>query len=343
MSQRMAQRLAWCGFLFSVAIFAAPKFSFGQAEASDRRDRDRRSSASAADRPVTVFRQRVPVSPAGPPRVVVVSPGFGYAYPYYSDSFAYPYGFPYSLGVDATTLGPFYYPPVFADGQQLFGPQAVQRFMGVNPVPGPAAAAAPAVRPQPKVAEVPAGLPPSDAKARAKAWRQIDQGDADFAQNRFAQAIEHYRNAAAAARDVAETIFRQGHVLAAEGKYADAVKQYRRGLEIDPDWPTSDFQLDQLFGENKFRKAALFRTMERALAAHPHDPDLLIVLGVWHYFDSQKDAAADEFHRAAALLAAGTDDPFAGFLKNLPAAKHAVPPAPAANPPRPAAAAAAGG
>ncbi len=256
----------------------------------------------------------------------------GYGYPYYFDGSVYPYAFPYAVGVDGGTLGPFFYPPVFADGQQQFGPQAVQRFMGVNPPQ--AAAAAPAARPQPNFADAPAAPPPSDAKTRAKAWRIIDQGDADFAQQRFAQAIDHYRDAAAAARDVAETVFRQGHVLAAEGHYADAVKQYRRGLEIDPDWATSDFVLDQLFGENKFRKAAEFRVMERTLAAHPHDPDLLIVLGVWHYFDGQKEAAGDELRRAAALLAAGADDPFAGFFKNLPAAKGALPPPPVANPPR---------
>ncbi len=165
----------------------------------------------------------------------------------------------------------------------------------------------------------------------------IDQGDADFAKQRYAQALGHYRDAAAAARDTAEAVFRQGHVLAAEGHYADAVAAYRRGLEIDPDWSSSDFQLDQLYGENKFLKAAHFRAMERALVAHPHDPDLVIVLGVWHYFDGHREAGIVELRRAAGLLAAGAGDPFAGFLKDHKAPGRVVPGPPVPSPPLPAA------
>lgn len=251
---------------------------------------------------------------------IVVAPIYGF---YYS---GWPYGYyssyPYFLDTDSGTLGPYVAPPVVTSGDSQFGPQAVQRFMGVNPVPRPAAP--PVVAHAKPLADAePAAPPPSDSKARVKAWRLIDSGDDEFFQRRFAQALGHYRQAAAAARDLADAQFRQAFAQIAIGRYSEAVKAIERGLQLNPDWADSDFTLDDLYGDNKELKKSHLDALKNAVAAHPHDAELLFLLGVFLYFDGQKTASAPFFHRAEAVLGGAEDDPLVGFLKNLPPDKPA--------------------
>lgn len=255
---------------------------------------------------------------------VFVSPwGYNpfYSSPYY---YQYPYSFyPYSLGTQSGEFGPYAAPPLFVSGAGQFGPRAVQRFMGVDPAPAPAAQPAPRVR-----RAIDAGddvqVPPSDARARLKAWRLIDQGDVEFVARRFAQALSRYREAATAARDLGEAQFRQGFALIAVGRYADAVKAFQRGLRLDPDWPESEFRLDDLYGVNKPAKLEHLDALRKAVAAHPHDADLLFLLGVCLYFDGQMDAAAPFLRRAANVLGPVGADHLTGFLKHLPSEKNAA-------------------
>jgi hypothetical protein len=242
--------------------------------------------------------------------------GYPSGYGLYSD-------YPYVLGTDSGYFGPYIAPPVIVSGESQFGPLAVQRFMGVDPIPRPAAQVA--LRPRPAIdagaAPPVAPVPRADNRARLKAWRLIDAGDAEFLARRFAQALSHYRESAAAARDLAEAQFREGFALFATARYADAAKTFIRGLQLDPDWPNSDFRLDELYGENKVVKQAHLDALQKAVAAHPHDPDLLFVLGVCLYFDGQAGAAAPLFRRAEIVVGPLDADHLAGFLKNLPAEK----------------------
>jgi hypothetical protein len=234
----------------------------------------------------------------------------------------YPY-YPYSLGTPYGDLGPYVAPPIFVSADAQFGPRAVQRFMGVDPAP--IAAAEPRARPRrgADAGDAPVA-PASDARARLKAWRLIDQGDAEFIARRFAQALSRYREAAAAARDLGEAQFRQGFALIAMGRYADAAKALRRGLALDPDWAESEFRLNDLYGANKQAKAEHLDALRKAIAAHPHDADLLFLLGVCLYFDGQFDAAAVPLRRAANVLGPVGADHLAGFLKHLPSEKNAA-------------------
>ena len=56
------------------------------------------------------------------------------------------------------------------------------------------------------------------------------------------------------AAQLADAYFRQGFALAAMGSYSPAVKAIQRGLAIDPRWPDSPFQLDDLYGPNAAAK-----------------------------------------------------------------------------------------
>ncbi len=255
---------------------------------------------------------------------VFVSP-LGYNPFYYSPYYSpYPYSlYPYTLGTSSGELGPYVAPPLIVSGDAQFGPRAVKRFLGVDPAP--AAVAPPASRPcRPIDVGDDAPVPPSDARAQLKAWRLIDQGDVEFVARRFAQALSRYRDAATAARDLAEAQFRQGFALIAMGRYADAVKAFEHGLKFDPDWSDSGFRLDDLYGVNKPAKLEHLDALRKAVAAHPHDADLLFLLGVCLYFDGQIDAAALLLRRAANVLGPVGADHLTGFLKHLPSEKNAA-------------------
>jgi hypothetical protein len=255
--------------------------------------------------------------------------GYPSIYGLYPD---YPSYCPYTLSTGSGYFGPYVAPPLVVSGDAQFGPRAVQRFMGVDPVPRPAAQIDPRPRPAFDPAAAPPAVPHADNRARLKAWRLIDAGDAEFIERRFAQALVHYREAAAAARDLAEAQFRQGFALVATARYADAAKAFIRGLQLDPDWPASGFRLDEIYGENKVVKDAHLDALQKALAAHPHDPDVLFVLGVYLYFDGQAKLAAPLFRRAEIVVGAADADHLAGFLKNLPPDKQPQP-RPAMEPP----------
>jgi tetratricopeptide (TPR) repeat protein len=249
---------------------------------------------------------------------VVVSP-FGYG-PFLYNPYAY---YPYSLGTPLGEFGPYVAPPVFVTGEAQFGPRAVQRFMGVDSAPAPAMQ--PIARPRRGADADDAPLAPaSDARARLKAWRLIDKGDVEFVANRFAQALSRYRESAAAARDLAEAHFRQGFALIAMGRYADAAKAFQQGLTLDPDWADSEFRLDDLYGVNKAAKGEHLDALRKAVAAHPHDADLLFLMGVYLYFDGQTNAAAPLLRRAANVLGQLGADHLTGFLKRLPSEKKAA-------------------
>ena len=69
----------------------------------------------------------------------------------------------------------------------------------------------------------------------------------------------------------------------------------KRGLKLDPAWPKSNFDLDQLFGGNAAAKNAHLDALAAAVADKPADPDRLFVLGVFLHFDGQADRAATIF------------------------------------------------
>jgi tetratricopeptide (TPR) repeat protein len=328
MTRRMAR---WV--VLAAALCAVTSARYAARAQDDRHDPFSRDYADfsrgySQDQFRRYFPQMAPTDSArgslGGRSVFFVSP-LGYSPLFYSPYYySYPYSlYPYTLGTPSGEFGPYVAPPLFASGNAQFGPRAVQRFLGADPAPAPAAQPVPRAR-RAKDADDVAPPPASDARARLKAWRLIDQGDVEFVARRFAQALGHYREAALAARDLGEAQFRQGFALIAMARYADAVKAFQRGLTLDPDWPESDFRLDDLYGVNKPAKTEHLDALRKAVAAHPHDADLLFLLGVCLYFDGQIDAAAPFLRRAANVLGPVGADHLTGFLKHLPSEKNAA-------------------
>jgi tetratricopeptide (TPR) repeat protein len=243
----------------------------------------------------------------------------GYPYSYYPYSY-----YPYSYGGYGYGYGA-YPPAVVLPSETLFGPQAMNRFLGggqgttVNRVSHePREPAAPLDPQRPKVRE-------TTPETKALAGKSIDFGDAQFMKQKYQSALERYREAARRAPDLAEAYFRQGYALVALGQYPGAAKAFHTGVEIGADWLESGFRLDRLYGDDRQAKAAHLDLVAQAIEKNPRDTSLLTVLGVELYFDGQTDRARKFFERAAEL-GGNRDHLLDAFLLNSPAAGAALTP-----------------
>jgi hypothetical protein len=252
----------------------------------------------------------------------LVSP-YGYGAPPFS-GYASPYGYPflydvwpYYLDTGTGPLGPFVAPPLYVPAEQLgFGPQAVRRFMGLDPVRPPVinniliaprgdarddAAHRPQVDNNAFIAPPPPRVRESNAEARDRARQFIEFGDAQFAARNLAGAYDRYKKASEAAPDLAEAWFRQGHVLADLRRFDQAAAAFRRGIGLRPDWPAGGFRLPDLYGDNRAARAAMFEAVERALAARPADVNTRYVAAVQLFFDGRLELARTALQRASKL------------------------------------------
>jgi len=244
-----------------------------------------------------------------------IYPRYRYPYPY-----SYPYPYPYQP--------PYYFnyywtAPLYIPAEALYGPQAVKRFMGAGQMNRPPLDPQIIARPLPN-GEKGAGADnkeninqrAANRRALDLGWRFIGFGDAHFSNQKYTDAYQRYKKAAQAAPGLATAHFRQAYALTAQGRYELAAKALKRGLAIDPGWPRSAFRSDDLYGPNKLAKTAHIDALAKAAADKPDDTDISFLLGVYFYFDGQKDRAAAAFKQAL-QLAAGDDAHLKGFLKEL--------------------------
>ena len=162
-----------------------------------------------------------------------------------------------------------------------------------------------AERPAPRVVARPAAnlqrAKPDAEDAAASAQRYIGIGDTSFAKQKYSDANDRYRRAVRTAPQLADGWFRQGFALAGMGHHEMAATSLRRGLELKPDWPKSDFRLAALFGGDEAAKTAYLEGLAAAAEARPNNVDLLFLLGVCQHFDGQAQRAATFLKRANEL------------------------------------------
>ncbi len=225
----------------------------------------------------------------------------------------------YIIGYEPYYYGyvyPYAYPPLYLPAEELYGPQAVQRFWGIgDQFPTNTGTDIPATRmrrdddadkPEPKKTVERA----TNAQSTALARRFIAFGDAQFAEQSFGDANMRYRKAAEVAPSLADPLFRQAFALAALGRYDAAVTAVKRGLKLNPDWPRSDFDLKELYGEDVLAKDARLDALATAAEKKPNDSNLLFLVGLHLHFDGQAPRA-EKFFRLALQLA-GND---AGYIR----------------------------
>jgi len=215
------------------------------------------------------------------------------------------------------------YTPAFAPVY----PAAVGWLPNFEPLAAPLQQAVrqPVQPPGPAVDEAPAkGTPKTTSpEQKARAGKFIGFGDANFADQKYLAAIERYKSASRIAPDLAESYLRQGHALVALGQYENAVKAFRRGLRIRPEWSGSPFRLDQLYGPDRIAKVSHIETLAKAVEANPLDSNLLMALGMQLFFDGQPQRAGVFFARVAQL--GGNDDRLLNDFLPKPAPAGAPP------------------
>ena len=233
---------------------------------------------------------------------------YGYAYGYTSDPYGsgYPYGYSYGYTpyVPYTPYAWPYPPPVFMPAELLYGPQAMLRFMGVSHWGNPPARAAAAPRAHAAAADAPASRrinrdddPQDDPSGRGTnerattlGWKFVSFGDAHFGNQKYADALDRYKKASQSSPQLADAFFRQGFAQAALGRYDAASKAFKRGMELNADWPGSGFRLDEIYGVDDPAKKARLDAMTRAAEAEPNDGNLAFVLGIHLHFDGRPRA-----------------------------------------------------
>jgi tetratricopeptide (TPR) repeat protein len=189
----------------------------------------------------------------------------------------------------------------------MYGPLAMQRFMGLNGVQtwqppviiANKAVADDAIAQKPKVRI-------SNAAMKEQAGKFMAFGDANFQKQNFNSALERYRSASQVASDVPETFLRQGFALVAMGRFESASKVMRRALLLQPDATKLNLQLNDLYGENQMAKTAHLEALADGVDQNPQSADLLLLLGLQLYFDGQADRSLPVFQRCAQL--GGNDD-----------------------------------
>jgi tetratricopeptide (TPR) repeat protein len=144
------------------------------------------------------------------------------------------------------------------------------------------------------------------------AIRYIGFGDTHFGNQKYPDALDRYKKAVQADPQNADGWFRQAFALSAMGRYEQATKALKRGLEINPDWGKSDFRLSEVYGNNDDLKQSNLDAMEKDVAANPNNGDAALMLAIHYHFDGKQDQAAPLLQRA--LKVVGNDGVVGGFL-----------------------------
>jgi hypothetical protein len=245
---------------------------------------------------------------------------FAWGTPYVEGWYGSPYGIYYNPGAGQVE---YYLPPVFAPAELGFGPQAVKRFLGLDPNAGlgPLARehlpAPEVVRPPAAAAEANQPPPPINLAARARARKAIGRGDDQFRKQRFHEALQEYRFAALADPHWAEVFFRQGHAWVAMSRFDSAATAFKRALALRPPLDRDGFRLQDLYADNAIAKTAHLEVLARNALQHPQDTDAFFLVGLFLHYDGQAARAEKFFARAKTL--AGADD--AHLRPFLPEAK----------------------
>ena len=206
-----------------------------------------------------------------------------------------------------------------------YGLPAIARLLGIAPQPplplaGGKAATDQAAR---QAGETEKAFRPrrSNQQARDRAARYLAIGDKLFAEQRFHEALQRYKSAAAAAPDLAESYFRQGHALIATHRYKLAAAAFKRALQIYPDLRRGGFQLDDLYQDNRLAKASHQEALAKAALEEQRNSDLMFLLAVTLHYDGAPKRAEKFFARAAQLSKSGREHlrPFVPATKSAPA------------------------
>ena len=189
-----------------------------------------------------------------------------------------------------------------------------QRAVVANPVGNPGCRPAPRLRRRPRrpralrptrpptrptPANPPDKMPRSTSRRRAtrpisrptvgdalpRLWRHV------LRPSEVHRRLDRYKKAAQFRPAIADARFRQGFTLATMGRYDEAIKVIKAGMEINPDWPTFRFRLAELYGGDAAAKKANLDVMAKAAENAPTNGDLALLLAIHYNFDDRQAEA----------------------------------------------------
>jgi len=206
-----------------------------------------------------------------------------------------------SLGYSSYSLPPVYYP-----AELSYGPQALMQFMGIDRNLG--------LNSYGGLSTVPATESPVEREFRARpsnletmrrAYKFVEFGDRLFKEGRYHEALQQYKTATSVAPDLGEAYFRQGQSLIGTSRYDLAAAAFKRGILASPEFATADFRLDSIYGDARLAKSTHLEGVASTAIERPEDSDLLFLIGLMLHFDGSRERAQKFFKRAAALSTSG--------------------------------------
>ncbi|MCC9631829.1 tetratricopeptide repeat protein [Blastopirellula sp. JC732] len=262
-----------------------------------------------------------------------ITPGYGWSPNYYQSTvYASNYWQPYGVYYNPSAQYTEYFLPPHEPAELRWGPQAIKQFYGLprdfamgpllsqnlTDLPNPTyptltpdmLRVALGERKEPGIPE------PSQPAARERASRYVAFGDRLFKEQRFHEAMAKYRDAVAAAPDLAAPQFRLGLGYLATGRMEEGAESFQRGMQLDPQYIfTTSFNLEELYAGNPLAKNALLEGIARRTINDPTSSDNLFDVGIVLYLDGQVETARKYFAAARSRLSGADDSYLAPFLR----------------------------
>lgn len=142
----------------------------------------------------------------------------------------------------------------------------------------------------------------SSTAARLRSLERQSIGDEKMRKQLWAQAYIDYRAAVDVAPDRAEAHYRLGYVFASLQHYGSAVREFKRGVFLDPTLPQTGAKLVTVFGpHSQIMRTSLMHKVADWLREDIRDPDRLFLFGVLLHFED--DARGREVFEAAQRMA----------------------------------------
>jgi len=202
----------------------------------------------------------------------------------------------------------YYLPPVYYPAELAYGPQAVKQFMGLDRNFG--------LRSYGSLSTVPATESSDDGEFRPRssnlettrrAYKFVEFGDRLFKEGRYHEALQQYKTASKVAPDLGEAHFRQGHALLGTSRYDLAAAAFKRGIITSPEFAAAEFKLDSIYGDARLAKATHVEGVASTAIERTNDSDLLFLIGIMLHYDGSTDRAQKFFKRAASLSTSGDE------------------------------------
>lgn len=164
----------------------------------------------------------------------------------------------------------------------------------------------------------------STTGAKLKSLEHQGRGDEKLRKRQWAQAYMHYRSAIDVAGDRAEARFRQAFTYTAMQHFESAVREFKRGLILDPSQGVKGIGVAELFGpDSESLRTSMINKVIDWVREDSRDADRWFLLGLMLHFED--DPRSRDMLKTAKVLAGGDDANHIALLLNAEHEKPSIP------------------